>query len=149
MISRVGSKYMSPDDYKRANSRLYVSITKFKDDELSNELVSGFESNTDMYGALCASSQIPCLNCPNFFYTYRNHRCLDGGLTWNWVKLNENTLAISPYEWKRIKGKSYVLNALIANTEEQFYALILQGYIDAKQNDNDFVKCGLEKKSKL
>ena len=149
VISLVGSKYMSPDDYKRANSRLYVSITKFKDYELSNELVSEFESNTDMYGALCASSQIPFLSCPNFFYTYRNNRCLDGGLTWNWVKLNENTLVISPYKWNRIKGKIYALDALIANTEEQFYALILQGYIDAKHNDNDFVKCGLEKKSKL
>ena len=63
VISLVGSKYMSPDDYKRANRRLYVFITKFKGYELSNELVSEFESNTDMYGALCASSQIPFLNC--------------------------------------------------------------------------------------
>ena len=100
-----------------------------------------------MYGALCASSQILFLNCPNFFSTYRNHRCLDGGLTWNWSKLNGNTLDISPYKWNWIKDKNYASDALIANTEEQFYALNLQGYIDAKQNDNDFVKCGLEKKS--
>ena len=65
------------------------------------------------------------------------------------MKLNENTLVISPYKWNRIKGQIYALDALIANTEEQFYALILQGYIDAQHNDNDFVKCGLEKKSKL
>ena len=102
-----------------------------------------------MYGALCASSQILFLNCPNFFYTYRNHRCLDGELTWNWVKLNEITLVISPYKWNMIKGKIYALDALIANTEEQLYALILQGYIYAKPTDNDFVKFGLEKKSKL
>ena len=88
VISLAGSKYIAPDDYERANSRYY---------ELSNERVSDFESNTDMCGALCASSQIPFLNCPNFFYTYRNNRCLDGGLTWNWVKLNENTIVISPY----------------------------------------------------
>ena len=65
------------------------------------------------------------------------------------MKLNENTLVISPYKWKRIKDKIYASDALIANTEEQFYALILQGYIDAKHNDNDFGKCGLEKKSTL
>ena len=56
-------------------------------------------------------------------------------IEWNWVKLNENTLVISPYKWNRIKGKIYALDALIANTEEQFYALILQGYIGAKHND--------------
>ena len=63
VIALVGSKYMSPDDYKRANNRLHVSIAKFKDYELHNELVSEFESNSDMCGALCASSQIPFLNC--------------------------------------------------------------------------------------
>ena len=124
-------------------------MTKFKDSALSNELVSEFESNTDMYGALCASSQILFMSCPNFFYTHRNHKCLDGGLTWNWVKLNENTLVISPYKWNRIKGKINASDALIANTEELVYALILQGYINPKHNDSDFVKCGLEKKSKL
>ena len=98
---------------------------------------------------LCASSHIPCLSCSTFFYTYRNHKCLDGGLTWNWVKLNENTVVISPYKWIKSKGKTYALDALIANPEEQFYAPISQGYTDAKHNDNDFVKCGLEKKSKL
>ena len=68
VISLVGSKYMSPDDYKRANKRPYVSITKFKDYELKNELVSEFESNTDMYGAPCASSQIQFLNCLIFLH---------------------------------------------------------------------------------
>ena len=58
-------------------------------------------------------------------------------------------IVISPYKWNRIKGKIYALDALIANTEEHVFALILQAYIDAKHNDNDFVKCGLEQKSKL
>ena len=48
-----------------------------------------------------------------------------------------------------IRGKIYAFDALSANTEEQLYALILQGYIDAKHNENDLVKCGLGKKSKL
>ena len=65
------------------------------------------------------------------------------------MKLNENTLVISPYKSHRIKGKIYASDASIANTEEQLFALILQGYIDAKHNDNGFVKCGLGKKSKL
>ena len=146
VISLVGSKYMSPDDYKRANNRLYVSISKFKNYRLQNELISEFTSNTDMYEALCASSQIPYLNSPSFYYRFRNHKCLDGGFTWNWIKLHESTLVISPYRWNRFKNKVYAVNALIANTEESFFVHILQGYLDAKKNDKDFLKHGLKHK---
>ena len=61
-------------------------------------------------------------------------------------EVERKTLIISPYRWNRIEGKNHALDALIANTEEWLYALILQGYIDAKHNDNDFVRCGLGKK---
>jgi hypothetical protein len=57
-------------------------------------------------------------------------------------------LVISPYRWNRFKNKVYAVNALIANTEEEFYAHILQGYLDAKKNDKDFLKHGLTKKAK-
>ena len=55
---------------------------------------------------------------------------------------------MSPYRWNTLKNYTYIFNALMANTEEQFYALILKGSVDAKLNDNDFLNCGLQKKTK-
>ena len=147
IIKLVGSKYMSPDDHKRANSRLFVSVSQCQKCWMHNTLVSEFSSNEDMYEALCASSQIPFLNSLSLLYTFRNTKCLDGSFTWNWIKLSENTLIISPYKWNTLKNYTYIFNALMATTEEQFYARVFTGYVDAKLNDSDFLSCGLQKRT--
>jgi len=147
VIKVTSAKYMSEDDYERANNRLLVAVSEFNHFWFHNELISEFTSHSDMIDTLCASSHIPFTNTASLFYPFRGQRCLDGGLTWNWIKLDQNTLMISPYRWNRLKNSTYLLNGLFANTEKQYYTLVLQGYQDAKRNDSDFLKHGFIKKS--
>ena len=41
---------------------------------------------------------------------------------------------------------TYALTGLVANSEKQFYSLVMQGYVDAKTNDIEFMKLGLTPK---
>jgi hypothetical protein len=117
-LRSVASKYMEGDSYKKANHRLFVSVTKVSFTGLNNELVHVFNSNDDLYDAICASSQIPFINSPSFFYMFRNTICLDGAFSYNWIKLQEDTLLIPPYKWNLWKKYTYALTGLLGNSEE-------------------------------
>ena len=84
---------------------------------------------------------------PEFLLHVRNTKCLDGSFTWYWIKFAENTVIISPHKWNTLKNYTHIFNASMANTEEQSYALILKGYVDAKLNDDDFLNCGLQQRT--
>ena len=134
VLKLIHLKYMSQDDYKNANGRLYVSLTKCRCGGIRNSIVSEFESNEDVLNAICASSHIPYICTPRIYYRYRGDKCIDGSFTYNWVKLNDETLIVSPYRWSK-KKYVYALTALFSNSEERFYQLVKQGYEDAKRNE--------------
>ena len=78
-IRSITAKYIDEDCYKKANHRLFVSITKISRKGYNNELVHVFNSNDDLYDAICASSHIPFINSPSMFYMFRKKTiCLDG-----------------------------------------------------------------------
>ena len=146
VLKHINSKYMEKDAYKLANDRCYISITKMNRCSIKNQLVNEFSSTSDLCNAICASSHIPFINSPSFFYMFRNGKCLDGGATYNWVKLNEATMIIPPYKWNCLKNR-LILTGLITDSEYDFYELLMEGYSDAKANDCDFINMGLVKKS--
>ena len=147
VLKHINSKYMEKDACKHTNDRCYISITKMNRCSIKNQLVHEFSSNHDLCNAICASSHIPFINSPSFFYMFRNEKCLDGGATYNWVKLNEATMIIPPYKWDSFKNSTYLLQGLITDSEYEFYELMTEGYLDAKANDCDFTNMGLVKKS--
>jgi hypothetical protein len=83
---------------------------------------------------------------PSFFYhSFRGGLKLDGSFTYNWLKLDNNTIMISPYQWSFFRKYTYLLTALITPTEEQFHKLVMKGYNDALRNDDYFIHGGLSK----
>ena len=137
VIKSIMLKYMLKQDYKKANGRLYISLTRYRCSGLTNRLVNEFDSNEDVLEAVCASSHIPYICTPTLYYKFRGMKCIDGAFSYNWVKLDDSTLIISPYKWSKQKY-IYALTALIANTSEQFSRLVKQGYEDARRNDSYF-----------
>ena len=136
IIKLIHLEKLSPEDYEKANGRLFISITRFKC-FLKNRIINKFYSNEDLVDATCASSQIPFILSPSFSYTFRGERCLDGGITYNWMRRDDDTIMISPYQWSRLRY-FYALTALIYCTEKNYYRLVQRGYDDAKAN-NAFV----------
>ena len=145
VIRRIHLKYLSQDDFLKANGRLFISITKFKC-FLKNQVINQFHSNEDLVDAICTSSQIPFMLSPTFSYTFRGERCLDGGFSYNWMKLNDDTIMISPYQWSRMRY-FYALTGFLHCSEKNFYYLVNKGYNDAKANDYYFHR--LPKKRRL
>jgi len=137
---------MKEDSYKKANHRLFISITRVSLRGWKNEIVDAYNSDDDLYDAIGASAHIPIMTSLSLFYKFRNTACIDGGFSYNWIKLKENTLLIPPYKWNLWKRYTYALTTMITNSEKQFYALVKQGYEDAKKNDIEFIKLGLTKK---
>ena len=84
VIKRIHLKYLSQEDYKKANGRLFISITRFKR-LLRNRIINRFYSNEDLVDAICSSSQIPFMLSPSLFYKFRGERCLDGGFSYNLI----------------------------------------------------------------
>jgi hypothetical protein len=148
-LRAVASKYMKEDSYKKANDRLFVSITKVFRCSCKNEIINDFNSNDDIYDAVSASTHIPLITSLKLFYKFRKHKCIDGSFSNNWIKLKENTIIISPYKWTWWKRYTYAFTALISNSEKQFENLVKQGYEDAKKHDSEFMKFGLAKKKCL
>ena len=62
---------------------------------------------------------------------------VDGAFTYNWVRLHNETLILSPYRWSK-QRYMYALTALFSNTLQQFNNLVNQGYEDARRNDSYF-----------
>jgi len=71
VLKHINSKYMEKDACKHTNDRCYISITKMNRCSIKNQLVHEFSSNHDLCNAICASSHIPFMNSPTFFYIYR------------------------------------------------------------------------------
>jgi hypothetical protein len=138
VIKRIHLKYLLREDYKKANGRLFISITRFKC-FLKNRIINRFYSNEDLVDAICSSSQIPFMLSPSLFYKFRGERCLDGGFSYNWMKLDDETIMISPYQWSRMRY-FYALNGIIHCTERNYYRLVQRGYDDAKVIDVNFYK---------
>ena len=80
------------------------------------------------------------------FYKFRGERCSDGGLTYNWLRIDDDTIMISPYQWSRMRY-FYALTGLIYSSEQNYYCLVQRGYDDARGNDAYFDK--LSKKNYL
>ena len=87
---------------------------------------------------LCLNSD-PVHAVTVLFYKFRGERCLDGGFTHNWLRINDNTIMISPYQWSRMRY-FYALSGLIYSSENNVYRLVQRGYDDAKANDAYFDK---------
>ena len=138
VIKIIHLKYLSQEDYKKANGRLFISITRLKC-FLKNRIINKFYSNEDLIDTICTSSQVPFMLSPSFSYTFRGERCLDGCFSYNWMELNDDTIMISPYQWSRMRY-FYALTGLIHCTEKNYYRLVQRGYDDAKANDAYFSK---------
>jgi hypothetical protein len=140
-------KHLAVDDFKKANGRLYVSVTEVDSRGIRNNIISEFYSNDDLFHSIGSSTHIPYLSSPSFFYpSFRGGFKLDGAFTYNWLRLNNNTIMISPYQWSSHRKYTYALSAFFAPTEEQFHKLVMRGYRDALVNDDYFMKGALSKK---
>ena len=142
-------KHLEVDVFKKANGRLYVSVTEVNKRSIRNNIISEFYSNGDLFHSIGASTHIPYLSSPSFFYhSFRDGFKLDGAFTYNWLRLNNNTIMISPYHWSFFRKYTYALTALFAPTYQQYHKLVMLGYSDALMNDDYFMKGGLSKKLK-
>ena len=129
--------------FNKANGILVISITPCRS-FLKNRIINRFISNEDLFDAICTSSQIPFMLSPSFFYKFRGERCLDGGLTYKWLRIDDDTIMISPYQWSKMRY-FYALTGVLCSSEHNYYRLVQRGYDDAKANDAYF--CKLSKKS--
>jgi len=142
-------KNLAVDDFKKANGRLYVSVTEVNSRGIRNNIISEFYSNDDLFHSIGASTHIPYLSSPSFFYhSFRDGFKLDGAFTYNWLRLNNNTIMISPYHWSFFRKYTYALTSIITPNEEQFHKLVRNGYNDALRNDDYFIHGGLRRKFK-
>ena len=76
-------KLLPHDAYKICSGRLFISLTKVSWRGLENVIISEFTSNDDLFNCCCASSTIPYMSVPQWFWYFRGERYLDGGLTNN------------------------------------------------------------------
>ena len=138
VLKGIHLKSLPKEIFNKANGRLFISITSCGS-FLKNRIINLFHSNEDLLDAICTSSQIPFMLSPSFFYKFRGERCLDGGLTYNWLRINGHTIMISPYQWSRMRY-FYARTGLIYSSEQNYYRLVRRGYDDAKANDAYFDK---------
>lgn len=80
------------DAHRRANGRLFVSVTRVP--TLQNELISEFASRNDLIETVLASCYVPYFAgvLPT---KLKGNYYLDGGLTRLWPKLNDHTITVS------------------------------------------------------
>jgi len=78
------------------------------------------------------------------FFKFRCERCLGGGFTYTWLRIDDNTIMISPYQRSKIRH-FYAVTGVLYSSEQNYYRLVQKGYDDAKANDAYF--CKLSKKS--
>ena len=71
------------DAYKQCSGRLFISLTKVTIWGVENVMISEFSSNEDLFNCCCASSTIPYMSIPRWFWYFRGEPYLDGGLTNN------------------------------------------------------------------
>ena len=85
-------EFLNDESHLNINRRVHISITRLH--PIGNLLVSTFTSRTDLADALRASSHIPSLRKPA--YRFRQHWCVDGGVSNNEPATQQHTLRVSP-----------------------------------------------------
>ncbi|XP_060557607.1 patatin-like phospholipase domain-containing protein 4 [Ruditapes philippinarum] len=89
--------HMPEDSYKKANNTLYISLTKLVKGSYSNEVMSTYSSNRQLFECLYATCYVP-LYVGGTFPVIDGHKFIDGGLTNNLVTFNEGrTVTVSPF----------------------------------------------------
>ena len=71
------------DAFKICTGRLFISVTEVTWGGIRNRMISEYTSNEDLFNCCCASSTIPYMSYPTWFWNLRGKWALDGGLTNN------------------------------------------------------------------
>lgn len=77
--------FLHPEDYKKLNSKLYISVTRLSCCGLQNEIISEWNSNEEVIDTIIASSYIPFVVGPYPYYKVQGKKYIDGGITNNLV----------------------------------------------------------------
>lgn len=133
--------------YKRANNRMYVSVTRVLSPlSYRNELINTYHSNEDLAAGMIASLHIPWVFSKNFSIKWRDNHYIDGGFTNNNPKLNENTMCINPFRWRKLDF--WLQNGCFTlPTEKEALLAIQLGYEDAMAHQEEFIAHGLKLKN--
>jgi len=98
LVKKGLQEMVQPGIYKKANDRLYISITEQGHSFLpiaQNRLVSQFNSDEELVKSLLASCYIPGYYEEPVFIN--NKVCLDGGFSNNRPRIDARTIVVSPY----------------------------------------------------
>ena len=104
-----------------------------------NELLEKFDDKNELFDALICSCYSP-LFFPSTIGSYRNNYYLDGMISNDQPKLDEDTIVISAFFNREIKKKkNYLTSFYYPGNIEEIEEMFRQGYIDAENNLDLFV----------
>tara|TARA_A100001011_G_scaffold264813_1_gene273518 strand:+ start:686 stop:1402 length:717 start_codon:yes stop_codon:yes gene_type:complete len=111
-----------------------ICFSAYKGYKFEKVIKNDFDNWEDFLECCIASSHLPIISNREFFYTYQNHKCVDGGLFHtNYPNHIEPCLIISP---KMFKNKQ--ISKYSKSTNLNIERLIYEGYRDAIHNCDYF-----------
>ena len=119
---------------QNVNNKCYICISVYKGRAFKKVIKNDFDDWEDFLECCIASSHLPIVSNRNFFYTYKNQKCVDGGLfRKNYPKHIEPCLIISHKMFKNRQISKYS-----KSTNFNIERLIYEGYRDAMHNCDYF-----------
>lgn len=132
-------QHYSIDDFDLR--RLFIGVTTINTSYRANTTIfSGFTSLEDAINCCIASSHIPLIT-GGIINKYNNVFSFDGGFSkYPYLNILQPALHVTPSMWKSSINKSLDINdyTTIFLRKRNFTEMYLQGYLDAKKN-NDFL----------
>ena len=126
-------------DFQLSRLHICVSVKPSWYPLLRKHIIKDFEDLDDVVESCIASSHLPFVSNGNFFYEYRNKKCIDGGaFRFPYRKRDKITpdFILCPESWK---NKKIIDMNRIYNMD--VHQLIYNGYNDAYKNRERLDEC--------